>query len=216
MKKILVISEIFSSLQGEGKYTGIPTTFIRLYNCNLDCIYCDTKYASQQGKRKNASIENVINAVSKLGNNHICITGGEPLIQDEVYPLIYELVDKHYIVTIETNGSIVIDEDSYNRSFSYCMDIKCPSSGMASYNHYHNLTNLQAKDEVKFVISDYADYLFARGIIKQYYTRANLIFSPCFDENGEGNMKELAEWIEQDKIPSVRLGLQIHKLIGLK
>jgi 7-carboxy-7-deazaguanine synthase len=213
---MLSVSEIFSSIQGEGKFTGYPTTFIRLYKCNLKCVYCDTKYASVKGKQRNAGIDAIVKILNELGNTHVCITGGEPLLQDEIYPLIYDLVSRNYIVSIETNGSIPIEKDEYNRSFVYCMDIKCPSSRMASFNCYENLRNLKAKDEVKFVISDYTDYLFAKGVLKQYPTFADVIFSPCFDEKGNTNASSLAEWIEQDKLPNVRLGVQIHKCIGFK
>lgn len=214
---MLSVSEIFSSLQGEGKYTGIPTTFIRLYKCNLYCTYCDTKYANaSKGKRKNASIDTILKTVLDLGNRHICITGGEPLLQDEVYPLIYELIEKQYIVSVETNGSIPIERDNYNRSFNYCMDVKCPSSNMAGRNNYENLSNLLPKDEVKFVVADFTDYLFAKSVLKQYPTHAQVIFSPCFDDKGKSNALELAEWLEQDKLFNVRLGMQIHKLIGMK
>lgn len=211
---MLSLCEIKESLQGEGKFTGIPTTFIRLYGCNLYCPYCDTKYA-KDGKRRNASIETIMNTVYKIGNKHVCITGGEPMIQDDFYPLLYELVEKGYVVDVETNGSIHIDRDEYNRSYCYCMDIKCPSSNMSKHNKYSNLENLQPKDEVKFVISDYADYLFAKGVIKQYPTKASFIFSPCFDAEGKSNAKELSEWLLTDKIPNARLGIQIHKTIGI-
>jgi len=213
--EMLSVSEIFSSLQGEGKFTGVPTTFIRLFRCNLYCSYCDTQYA-REGKRSKAGIDMILNTVGKLGNKNICLTGGEPLIQDEVYPLIYALVERQYVVDIETNGSIPIDKDNYNRSFYYCMDVKCPSSNMAGNNCYANLGNLLAKDEVKFVIADFTDYLFAKGVIKQYPTIAQIIFSPCFNESGGSNARELADWIEGDKLPNVRLGIQIHKVIGLK
>lgn len=95
------------------------------------------------------------------------------------------------------------------------MDVKCPSSGMAKHNIYENLENLGSRDEVKFVISDYNDYLFAKGVLKQYHTLASIIFSPCFNADGESNAKELAEWIIADKL-NVRLGIQIHKIIGVK
>jgi 7-carboxy-7-deazaguanine synthase len=106
---MLSLSEVVPSLQGEGKYTGYPTTFVRLYGCNLNCAYCDSQYAVKSKKRKNASIETIIKAVADLGNKYVCITGGEPLLQEDVYPLVYELVYNGYIVSIETNGAIEID-----------------------------------------------------------------------------------------------------------
>ena len=212
---MLSLVEVESSLQGEGKYTGYPTTFVRLYGCNLNCAYCDSQYAVKSRKRRNASINTIIQAVNRFGNKYICITGGEPLLQEEVYPLIYELTYNGYIVTIETNGSVEIDKDNYSRSFSYCMDIKCPSSGMANRNKFSNLANLQSRDEVKFVISDFTDYVFAKGVIKQYPTNAQIIFSPVFDKEGNHNGKELAEWIQADKLSNVKLGIQLHKILGI-
>ena len=213
---MLSLSEVRESLQGEGKFTGIPTTFVRLYGCNLYCAYCDSTYAThRKGKRKNASIDTIMNAVYRLGNKHVCITGGEPLLQDDIYPLIYELVEKDYTVSIETNGAVAIEHDGYNRSYSYCMDIKCPSSNMAQSNIYSNLANLQPKDEVKFVISDYADFIFALGVLKKYPTSAGLIFSPVFDKEGNHNGKEISEWLMEHKIKNARMGVQMHKILGI-
>jgi len=212
---MLSLVEIVDSLQGEGKYTGIPTTFIRLYGCNMYCAFCDSDYA-KNGKRRNASIETIMNAVYKLKNKHVCITGGEPLLQDDIYPLIYELVEKQYTVSVETNGSIDIELDTYNRSFNYCMDMKCPSSKMAHRNKYSNLAKLLAKDELKFVISDYSDFMFALGVIKQYPTKASIILSPVFDAEGNHNAVELASWMMENELPvTVRLGMQMHKIIGI-
>jgi 7-carboxy-7-deazaguanine synthase len=211
---VLSLSEIFCSLSGEGKYSGYPCTFIRLAKCNLSCSYCDTKYANE-GKKQKISIEKVINTVVSLSPKYICITGGEPLLQSDVYPLIYELTGLGYTVFIETNGSVVIEKDNYVRSFSYVMDIKCPSSNMSRYNKYENLANLQAKDEVKFVIGDYSDYMFALSILKHYPTPAQIIFSPIFID-GKSTAHELAEWIIADNLTNVRLGLQLHKIIDIK
>ena len=212
---MLVLSEIFASLQGESKYTGTPTTFIRLYGCNLHCKYCDSEYAWKKGKRRNISLENLMSMVTQMGNKNVCVTGGEPLIQKDTLPFVYELCYNNYVVSIETNGCVPIEKDHYARSFSYCMDIKCPSSGMAKKNCYGNMENLSARDEIKFVISDYNDYIFAKGVLKQYYTLAPIILSPCFNEAGESNAKELAEWMMADKI-NARLGIQLHKILGIK
>lgn len=209
----LNISEIVSSIQGEGKFTGYPTTFIRLYGCNLNCGYCDTKYAIEKNSKKKMGIQSIIQSVFKMGNNHICITGGEPLLQESVYVLIYELVDRGYEVSIETNGAVPIDETLYTRSFSYCMDVKCPSSGCSTKNNYQNLGKLRSNDEVKFVISDEEDYVFAKSIIRKYPTKAQIIFSPMM--GAENNLaKELAQWVMEDKIMNSRFGVQLHKLVG--
>lgn len=213
---MLSVVELVSSIQGEGKYTGYPTTFVRLHNCNLSCNWCDTKY-SMKKRRKKMSLNTMINYISRMKNEYVCITGGEPLLQDDCLPLVYELVDKYYKVNIETNGSIEIDS-SYKRSFSYTMDIKCPSSGMSKFNKYTNLENLQTVDEVKFVIADEDDYDFAKKVIGRYPTHASFIFSPLFREDIKDTKdfsKLLSQMILEDKLRKVRLGLQIHKILGV-
>jgi|SRR3712207_4019007 len=206
------VTEIMSSLQGEGKYAGYPTTFIRLHGCNLNCTFCDTKYANE-GKKRKMSVSKILSEVFAKGNDYVCITGGEPLLQDEIFEVIYELVPKGYRITIETNGAVPIDMDFRLRPFSYCMDIKCPSSGMDEFNIYANLSRLQSQDEVKFVVKDINDYQFARNILKRYNTKAGVIFSPVMGD--EENIADLlAHWIEEDKIPKARLGVQLHKLVG--
>ena len=209
------IDYITSSLSGEGKYAGYPCTIVRFLHCNLHCVYCDNIVKVDDFRKAKMNLRRVVEIISKLGNKYVLVTGGEPLLQEEAIPLVYELANEGYIVWIETNGSIPIEKDEYRRSWSYCMDIKCPSSGEAQSNVYSNLKNLQSIDEVKFVISDYNDYLFARGVIKQYPTQAALIFSPMFDKDGKHNGHELAEWMLQDKIINIRLGLQIHKIIDI-
>ena len=159
------------------------------------------------------SVETALNYIFKMRNNHVCLTGGEPLMQDDCYPLIYELVGRNYIVNVETNGGIPIEESNY-RSYHYTMDIKCPSSGMHKKNLYMNLRNLLAKDEVKFVVANTTDYIFAKKVLKSYPTRASLIFSPCFTSEGKHNGQDLANWLIEDKLPNAKLGVQIHKIIG--
>ena len=212
---MLTISEIFPSIQGEGRYSGCVTTFIRLFGCNLHCLYCDTEYANK-GKKKRASLETIVNTVNTFDTKYICITGGEPLLQEDTLPLVYELTGMGKVVSIETNGCVPIEKDHYKRSFSYTMDVKCPSSGQSHKNVLDNLYSLQNIDDLKFVISDYNDYMFAKGILKQYPILAGRIFfSPMFGEEGS-NAEDLAEWMVTDKLKEVQLGLQIHKLIGVK
>lgn len=210
---MLSITEIVSSLHGEGKYTGFPCTFIRLHGCPNRCRYCDSLHAVTQKRKKRMSIETVCNYVFRMRNSYVCITGGEPLIQDDCLPLVYELLSRGYKVNVETSGTVEIEE-SYHRSFHYTMDIKCPSSGISHKNIYSNLDNLQSIDEVKFVISDLEDYCFAKDVLKQYSTKASIIFSSCFHPNGENIAKELSNWLIEDKLHNVRLGVQVHKLVG--
>lgn len=211
----LTVSEIVSSVQGEGKYTGYPTTFVRLFKCNLKCAFCDTKYAQSYGNKRRLSIDTILSYIFKMGNRHICITGGEPLLQENVFILIYELVERGYKVTIETNGSVKLENGDTRRTYSYCMDIKCPSSKMDKFNHYDNLLQLRDTDEVKFVIGDINDYLFARDILKKYNTKATKIFSPVMPNKDETLPSQLAQWLVEDKIPKSKLGVQLHKLIGV-
>lgn len=208
----LTISEIVSSVQGEGKYTGYPTTFIRLFGCNLNCSYCDSLYA-KQGRKKRVGVDSVLGTVFKMGNQHVCITGGEPLLQETLFCLIYDLVGRGYIVSIETNGAVEI-EDVSSRSYIYCMDIKSPSSGMSDHNCFINLQRLKPTDEVKCVVQNYEDYQYLKGVLSTFPTRAPIIISPCFI-NGKSNAKEIAFWLLEDRIPNARLGVQIHKLIGV-
>jgi 7-carboxy-7-deazaguanine synthase len=211
----LLVSEIFSSLQGESKFAGFPTTFVRLYGCNMLCTFCDSMYAVNGKKFKRTSIDVILSTVKSMGNKHVCVTGGEPLLQENTFPLLYEFVERGHIVTIETNGGIELDLDT-RRKFMYIMDVKTPSSGMTGKNILKNLKVLTAKDEVKFVIADREDYEYALGVLKQYRVTMPVIFSPCFTpENKSRIMLDLSNWIIEDKPVNVRLGVQIHKIIGL-
>lgn len=212
---MIKISEIIASLQGEGKNTGLPTTFVRLYGCNLRCPFCDAKYTFDGTRPSlNMGLEDIVDVVKERKNPYVCITGGEPLMQKEVYEVIEELTELGYKVSIETNGAIVIPESKVGNGYIFCMDIKCPSSLMSRYNKYQNLANLSEDDEVKFVIWDRGDYEFAKEVLVTYPTRANVIMSPCFNEDLTHNGGELAEWLMEDKIEA-RLGLQIHKLLNI-
>lgn len=205
------ICEIFSSLNGEGKYTGYPTTFIRLSGCPFSCNYCDTLYAKENGKRM--SIDKIMAKVNKLGNKHICITGGEPLIHNDVLSLVYELLSFSYIVSIETSGLVEIEEDGYARTFNYTMDIKCPSSGVSNRNVYSNLSRLKSYDEVKFVIVDSQDLEFSKEVLKKYPTKAQIIYSPV---NNDLSVAKLISDNLVNKNIIGKLGLQLHKILDIK
>lgn len=204
--------EVFQSIQGESKDSGIPCTFVRLFGCNVHCTYCD----QPQKVKKKISVRNLVEKVRKFANEHVCITGGEPLIQEDVYPLIYELMSYGYKVSIETNGCVPIEDCTYQRSFRYVMDVKCPSSGVSHRNIYDNLIHLQSNDEVKFVIADRKDYVFMKSVLRSYPTSASILVSPMFDQNLKAVIgKELVDWILEDKL-KVRIQLQIHKLLDVK
>ena len=209
------VHEIFTSIQGESTDAGLPCVFVRLFGCNVGCVFCD----QDQSKitPTTMSIAEVIASVRRAGVENVCITRGEPMLQwDNFYPLVLELVSMGNLVSIETSGCVKIDPDNYNRSFKYVMDIKCPSSGVSQKNILDNLMNLQAKDEVKYVISNREDYLFARQVIRNYPTSAKHLFSPCFDENWKPLIgKELIDWIIKDRL-RVRVQIQMHKCLGVQ
>jgi len=206
MKKIKV-SEIFTSIQGESSYQGIPFFFIRLSGCNLSCTYCDTRDILEKGEYFN--IDEIVNLASKSKLKHVEITGGEPLLQNNVYELIDMLIENDFCVLVETNGSR--DISKLNKNVIVVMDIKCPSSGMADYFLEENLEFLKDNDEVKFVMSKRDDYDWAKKKILQLKV-GNIIFSPVYKVL---DVESLAKWIIEDKL-HVRLQIQLHKYLNLK
>ena len=213
---VMWYQEIFTSIQGEGVDSGTPCTFVRLFGCNVSCAYCDQP--QQKWDKKKASIETIFREVQRRKVPNVCITGGEPLIQwNAVYPLVLELLQYGYKVSIETNGCCPIDADPYNRSFKYIMDVKCPSSGVCDRNILDNIMNLQMKDEVVFVIANRKDYNFAKKVIGQYPTSANLLFSPCFSKEGKPLIsKKLIGWMLEDELYNVRISVQMHKVLEVQ
>ena len=214
---MLYLDDIFVqvSIQGESTDAGLPCVLVRLFGCNVKCTYCDQSLKACN--RKRVSVENLIQMIRKYRVPYVCITGGEPLIQDDVYPVIYELVDEGYKVSIETNGCVPIDPCSYNRSYKYVMDIKCPSSGVSDKNILTNLGNLMPHDEVKFVIADEEDYKFAKRILRSYPTSAKILFSPMFDDKGKPMIgQKLIDWLLEDRFYYARVQIQMHKCIGVK
>lgn len=201
------VCEIFTSIQGESSYAGLPCTFIRFTGCNLRCAYCDTAYAYDEGAEYTADM--LVKEVSKRGVNLIEITGGEPLLQVEVLALIKKLLDVGYKVLIETNGSVPIKD--IDRRAVVIMDIKTPGSGMSDKLDVGNIALLKPPDEVKFVITDRADYEWAREFISEYslINKCHVLMSPAY---GRMDAKDLSEWIMKDRL-AVRLNLQLHKYI---
>jgi 7-carboxy-7-deazaguanine synthase len=204
----LVINEIFFSIQGESTYAGRPCAFVRLTGCNLRCNYCDTEYAFYDGRKM--TVPEILAQLDGYGCNLIEVTGGEPLLQDGVHQLIASLLAGGRTVMIETSGAS--DVSRLNPRVIKIMDLKCPGSGEASRNLWSNLEHLTSRDEVKFVLSDRADYEWAREVIRQHNlaARVNAVLMSCvFDRLPR---VELAQWILDDRLP-VRFQLQMHKHI---
>lgn len=219
MQETLVINEIFFSIQGESTRAGLPCVFVRLTGCHLRCNYCDTEYAFHEGRRR--AIEEIVREV----NGHRCelveITGGEPLLQPNVHPLMKRLCDAGKTVLIETSGAC--DISLCDPRVIRIMDLKTPGSGEAERNLWSNIEHLNQRDEVKFVLCDRADYEWARDCIRRYRldkcVAAVLMSAVASMPPGEEiagvegmALRDLAEWILQDRLP-VRLQTQLHKLI---
>ena len=223
----MYITEIFKSIQGEGTRAGLPCIFVRLTGCNLRCTWCDTAYAFHGGKKM--SVEEVLGCVDELAGRSeklhgsesavplVELTGGEPLLQEEVYLLAEKLLAKGYTVMVETSGERYIGE--LPREVIKIVDVKCPDSGEADTFEMHNLEALSEQDEVKFVISTRRDYEFAREFTTQHELARRVkqvLFSPVFEDPAgkwQGlEPREVVEWILADGLP-VRLGLQLHKFI---
>ena len=204
---MIKINEIYLSVQGESTHTGLPCIFISLTGCNLRCSWCDTAYAFYEGK--NMSIDEILQKVESFGIHLVEITGGEPLMQDNVYTLMKRLIEKRYKVMLETGGSISLER--VPKDVIKIMDLKCPGSGEQEKNNLDNLKLLAPHDEVKFVILDKKDYEWSRDIIKKYKINetAHILFSPVFDKL---ELKEMVKWILEDRLP-VRLQTQLHKII---
>ena len=204
---MLKINEIFFSIQGESSYAGLPCVFVRLTGCNLRCSYCDTKYAFYEGE--NFSVDDIFEKVSDYNCNLVEITGGEPLLQKDVYPLITKLCDNGYTVLLETNGSLSIKK--VDKRVIKIIDFKTPSSKMGKENFFENIKYLNSKDEVKFVIGSEEDYIWSKNVIRKYNldNHVTVLFSVVF-----GKMKEslLVEKILKDNL-NVRYQLQLHKYI---
>ena len=203
----LKISEIFYSLQGEASRAGLPTVFVRLTGCPLRCAWCDTEYAFTGGE--DMPLSAILEAVAAYGVKPVCVTGGEPLAQRNCLPLLSALCDAGHDVSLETSGAI--DIAAIDSRVSRIVDLKAPGSGESARNRWQNLDHLSARDELKFVLKDRADYEWARAVVieRKLAARAPLLFSPV---QGALEPRELAEWILVDRLP-VRLQLQLHKLL---
>lgn len=203
----LRITEIFFSLQGETSRAGLPTVFVRLTGCPLRCGYCDTAYAFHGGATM--ALGDILAEVARHQARYVTVTGGEPLAQKHCLRLLAMLCDAGYSVSLETSGAI--DISGVDARVSRILDIKTPGSGEVDKNLWSNLDLLTASDEIKFVLCDEVDYVWARGIIDRIklYEICPLLFSPV---HGTLSAQLLADWILRDHVP-VRFQLQLHKQI---
>jgi 7-carboxy-7-deazaguanine synthase len=205
---MLTVNEIFHSIQGESTFVGEPCVFVRLAACDLRCSWCDTPYAFHEGQKM--SIDEILATVDRYACPTVEITGGEPLLQREVYPLMDRLLADGKRVLIETGGHRSIE--NVPPGVIRIMDVKCPGSGEAAKMDWDNLKRLTIDDQVKFVIKDRVDYEYARDVVTREALAgrvAAMLFSPV---HGVMDARQLAEWILEDRLP-VRLQLQAHKFI---
>ncbi|MEM9399441.1 MAG: radical SAM protein [Verrucomicrobiota bacterium] len=208
MSESLVINEIYTSVQGESTWAGLPCVFVRLTACDLRCTYCDSEFAFYEGKKQ--KIENILKEVEETCINLVEVTGGEPLLQKNVLPLMQRLCDAGKTVLIETSGAhdIGVIDPRVHR----IMDLKTPDSGMCERNRMDNLNHLSQGDEVKFVIASRKDYEWSRDLVLKHELHdkvSAVLFSAVFDKL---EPKQLVDWVLEDKLP-VRFQLQMHKFI---
>ena len=201
----LKITEIFYSLQGEADTVGFPTVFVRLTGCPLRCQYCDTAYAFHGGEW--FGIDGVLERVAGFGARHVCVTGGEPLAQKNCLPLLQQLCEAGYRVSLETSGAMPLA--GVDARVVRVVDVKTPGSGEERRNRYEDLALLRPEEQVKFVICDRADYEWSRGRVAELGLRCGVLFSPSADQLPA---RELADWILEDRLP-VRFQLQLHKVL---
>lgn len=205
---MLTINEIFYSVQGESSYAGRPCVFVRLTACDLRCSWCDTPYAFHEGQKR--TIDDVLAEVERFGCDLVEVTGGEPLLQREVYPLMASLLERRKTVLLETGGhrsTALVPEPVVT-----ILDVKCPGSGEAARMDWENLARLRPHDEVKFVVKDREDYEYARRVIGEYRLEGRVAAIHLSAVHGVLDPKTLSEWVLADRLP-VRVQLQLHKLI---
>ena len=218
------ITEIYKSLQGESSFAGLPCIFVRTTGCNLRCSWCDSEYTFTGGTKM--SLEQVMSEVHRLSpprqrTRLVEITGGEPLLQErELVPLMQRLLDEGYTVLLETSGERSLA--AVPKLVHKIVDVKCPHSGAPDTFRLENLKDLTERDELKFVLSDRADYEFAREFVREHKPKVNaILFSPAFRKDARGERsasqclldpQQLAQWMLEDGIEA-RLGLQLHKFV---
>jgi 7-carboxy-7-deazaguanine synthase len=205
---MLTVNEVFYSIQGESTYAGRPCVFVRLTACDLRCAWCDTTHAFTGGEKR--SVEEVVRDVTRYHCPLVEITGGEPLLQEEVYPLMERLLAEGLTVLLETGGHVSLAQ--VPAGIVRIVDLKCPGSGEASKMDWGNIDRLTPTDQVKFVIKDRGDFEYAREALRRYELDrrcGTVLFSPV---HGVLDPRDLARWVLEERLP-VRVQLQVHKYI---
>ena len=206
---MLRVTEIFRSIQGESTHAGRPCTFVRLTGCPMRCVWCDSEYTFTGGEHY--SIDSIMDQVKAFACDLVEVTGGEPLAQKEAFQLIKRLCDEGYEVLIETGG--YVSTEGLDERAKVILDIKCPASGEEARNDWSNLERLRRdKDEVKFVVADEGDWIYARNLIKEQALESRtkaILISPAWEQI---DLQQLASWIAGSGL-NVRMQLQLHKYI---
>lgn len=207
----LRVTEVFLSLQGEGRDIGLPTVFVRLTGCNLRCAWCDTEYSFSGGEW--ATVANLVKTVEGFRPVHrVCLTGGEPLLQKDHQDFVRALLSRGYHIVVETSGSRPVEGALLEEGVCISMDVKCPSSGEEEEMHWENLARLRAKDQLKFVLADERDYAYARGVLSSRArgNPAEVVLQPV--GGGLKGVAQIAAWAKRDGIDA-RVLPQLHKLL---
>jgi len=200
------IIEVFHSVQGEGPFTGVRTSFVRTARCNLRCAWCDTTYSFGPGKER--SIPSLLAEIGRHRTRQVCLTGGEPLLQSESLALVRRLSHGGLTTVIETGGSLDVSPFLGVPNVVLSVDVKCPSSKMQERNRWSNLPLLRARDVIKFVIGDRPDYLYAKRVLRLYRGKATVVFQPVWGTDAG----RLADWVLHDRL-DVRVMVQEHKVL---
>lgn len=211
------VVEIFHSIEGEGLRAGLPATFIRLHGCNLNCSYCDSRYACEGDEFEEMTIEDIVEEVQNIGCPNVTITGGEPLIQAGISELVSRLSCNRFEVNIETNGAVSLKDfsddicNSYVTPYFFTMDWKCLSSNMSSKMLEENIYQIYSKDVLKFVVGCEEDLIQMKQFIRSHTIHtSNIYVSPVF---GKIEPSEIVEFLKHEKLWDVRLQLQMHKFV---
>ena len=208
------VTEVFYSIQGEGRKMGRPTVFVRSTGCHLRCTWCDAAYAFHGGEK--ATLDELMAKVAAHPTDEVCFTGGEPLLQKDAWPFIRRLLDSGRQVVVETSGSIDVAPANAlpapaRERLCISLDVKCPGSGMAEHNRLDLLAALRPSDQLKFVIADRADYDFAAAVVRKHGPLPCPVF---FNPVGGTDVAGITHWLLAEKEPlGAQVGLQMHKLV---